>query len=360
MENNFHVIKHNKDIIVFEGSLTLEPGLNKKGVYELHFNNKSETCSLREESPFVFPDKIYDNDADFRDQVVRTANSIKGNLGIVLEGYKGQGKTFCAKQICNELDLPVIMITKRIPINIDFVSYINSFPHPLVIFIDEFEKNFPKYVNEEGGMVVHSQESFLSFMDGAISCQHKRIFILTTNSDIDDKLMNRPSRIRYFKSYQYMDPEIYEMIIEDRLHDKDFKKDLLENLPPEECTIDLLNTIIDEINLHKKPYSSFKNIFNHRPDTYKYDRYELVNKEWVYVDSIENQRAVSRDTRYLNVLGLSIEVVNIVNSDIIFTAMERKEEGVGFKGKKRGSDFEKRIYKLIPVKAKIPIRNLVL
>lgn len=43
---------------------------------------------------FVFPYKIYGLQKDFVDHVIKTYNNTEGNLGIMLTGTKGSGKSY--------------------------------------------------------------------------------------------------------------------------------------------------------------------------------------------------------------------------------------------------------------------------
>ena len=58
----------------------------------------------------------------------------------------------------------------------------------------------------------------LSIMDGATNSEHRRVFLLTTNSlYINDNLLQRPGRIRYLKTFKDLTPEIIEEIVDDFL-----------------------------------------------------------------------------------------------------------------------------------------------
>ena len=59
---------------------------------------------------FVFPYKMYGLQEDFIDHVIKTYSNTEGNLGIMLTGTKGTGKTVTAKELANKLNLPVIIV----------------------------------------------------------------------------------------------------------------------------------------------------------------------------------------------------------------------------------------------------------
>src|SRR5690349_14178251 len=54
---------------------------------------------------FEFPYKIYGKDDGFVNRVIKTYNNTVGNLGLLLNGPKGTGKTVTAKRIANGLKL---------------------------------------------------------------------------------------------------------------------------------------------------------------------------------------------------------------------------------------------------------------
>lgn len=59
---------------------------------------------------FVFPYKMYGLQNEFIDHVIKTYHATEGNLGIMLTGTKGTGKTVTAKELANKLNLPIIIV----------------------------------------------------------------------------------------------------------------------------------------------------------------------------------------------------------------------------------------------------------
>lgn len=285
-------------------------------------------CALQRADSFTIPEKIYDVSAAFRNQVRKSFGSIHRNLGVCLDGYKGMGKTMDAKLLCREAGLPVVMINRPVPQSVDFVGFLNSIKQPIVLFIDEFEKNFDVFTNDNGdpGGNYHGQDSFLSMMDGAISSEHKRLFLFTTNSTIGDKFINRPGRIRYYKKYDFMSEDMYNQIIADKLKNKELEKDLRDNISLPDCTVDLLTTIIEEINLHNVPYSSFKTFFNHQPKKVSYQRFEYIpsTKRYEYKDHLELDRAIDKDTKYLE--GQTINIIGVSGDEITYKTKDVQVE----------------------------------
>jgi len=192
----------------------------------------------------------------------------------MLTGQKGCGKTIDAKLICKEANYPVILISGPIPTDVDFVSYIHSIDQDVVILVDEFEKNFKIYSEDDSDKNYHRQERFLSLMDG-FNSKNKRLFVFTTNSSVDSHMMNRPSRIKYVKNYKGISDELAKMVIDDLLLKYEFREDLLENIDKNSCTVDILKSIIEEVNIQDIPYSEFMEDFNFKAESITYDIYSV-------------------------------------------------------------------------------------
>ena len=214
------------------------------------------------------PKTIYSNDKNFINHVLYTWSNTEDSLGISLTGKKGLGKSFTANVICNALKIPIIKITKSISKQEGFFEFLNGIKQEHIIFIDEFEKIFSDKNDTELSNV--SQKDFLSFLDGANSSNVKKMFIITTNETICPYFVNRPSRLKYIKDYSELHIETLKEIIEDKLNNKEFLEDLINNIDTSTANIDIVLKIIEEINLHNKSYSSFKDFFNYKLDNINY------------------------------------------------------------------------------------------
>lgn len=233
---------------------------------------------LRDTNEFRLPLKLYDIDTSFRKIVKRSYESYDTNLGVLLMGNKGQGKSVTAKLLCKELGLPVITITGRIPVDVDFIKFFNGIEQDFVLFIDEFEKLFDT-TDGHDDTKYHSQEKFLSFMDGVSGDKkNKIVFIFTSNENVNEYLINRPSRIKFVREYNELPEELFHQIADDLLVNKKYKQDLEENLSFLNLNIDLLISIINDVNLFNQPFSSFSEIYNYKFELYRYDVY-LTDKE---------------------------------------------------------------------------------
>ena len=211
---------------------------------------------------FVFPYKLYSLENEFVDHVLKTYENTIGNLGILLNGTKGTGKTVTAKVLANRLNLPVIVLKSMGDRNQSMIEYLSSLNCDCVLFMDEFEKNF----KEEDSTV-------LQIMDGVYNSNHRKIFLLTTNNmHINENLVGRPSRIRYVKHFGNLSMDTVNEYLDDALKCEEAREEILEYIDSLTIsTIDILKTIVNEVNIHgMEGLRRAKNYFNVQTNEYHY------------------------------------------------------------------------------------------
>jgi hypothetical protein len=211
---------------------------------------------------FVFDYKIYGLQNDFCDYVLKTYENTTGNLGIMLTGTKGTGKTVTAKILANRFKLPIIIIKDMGENNQGLIEYLNGFNFDCVLFLDEFEKNFS---NEDS--------SILQIMDGVYNVGYRKIFLLTTNYlNVNENLIGRPSRIRYVKEFGNLDIKTVREYLDDALLIPEASESIIEFIDSLSIsTIDILKTIVNEVNIHgAEGLEICKSFFNVNRLDYKY------------------------------------------------------------------------------------------
>ena len=216
---------------------------------------------------YEFPYKIYGIETKFIERVKKTYANTTGNLGILLNGIKGTGKTVTSKQICNELGLPVIIIHTRFD---GIPNFINDIQQNVVIFVDEFEKIY-----------TDRDHSVLTIMDGAMDNGFRKVFLLTTNElYVNDNMIQRPGRIRYLKKYKDLPIDVIEEIVDDKLIHTELRKETVAFISQlETITVDIVKAVVDEVNIHQEDPKAFKDVFNVKTIDSKYNVYELVPGE---------------------------------------------------------------------------------
>lgn len=212
-----------------------------KGIYEVKLSMTGFYLSKIAES-FTFDYKLYGLNQKFIDYVLKTYENTTGNLGILLDGIKGTGKTVTAKELCNRLHLPVILVQSMGgDTNSKLIKYLStSIDFDCIFFFDEYEKEFK------------NSSDVLSFMDGTYNSIYRKVFLLTTNElNVDPNLLGRPSRIRYKKSFNNLSEEVTREILNDILEDKTAIEKVIELTHSMNIiTIDLIKAIATEINIH--------------------------------------------------------------------------------------------------------------
>jgi hypothetical protein len=231
------------------------------GVYKTHFNERTSEIYLEKISEgFNFGFKLYGVDETLVSHVINTYNhqTNKKNIGVLLNGAKGTGKTVTAKIIANKIGLPIIICDNPYPGLSHFLASIN---HDCVFFFDEFEKNFRAKCDNEDC----AGEDLLSIMDGVYNNDSCHIFLLTTNElRVNNNLISRPSRIRYLKCFgSVISKDILNEYIDDNLKYPERKEEIISFINTLEiATIDIVKTIVEEVNIHNCSVNTFSSFFN--------------------------------------------------------------------------------------------------
>lgn len=267
-------------------------------------------------SEFVFDYKIYGLQEDFINHVIKTYNEAQtGNLGILLNGIKGTGKTVAAKMIANRLHLPVIIVQNMgQEMNLQMMNYLSTeINFDCVFFFDEYEKTFDK------------DTTILSFMDGVYNSESRKVFLLTTNTlSIDRNLIGRPSRILYLKKFGNLEIEAASEFLDDTLNNKEYKQEILEFINLLSIsTIDILKSVVKEINIHgieefRKSKSYFNVEINSYTYTCEYASANIYNDSDFDVSKITPRIFLSELDRYLtpNPLGFNVDEYELEGEDL--------------------------------------------
>lgn len=240
------------------------------GIYTLEFHPDYGVFYLKNIGEnFSLPKKIYNIEQDFVDRVCKAFISLDSNFGVLMGGIKGTGKSVASKMICNTLKLPVIIIGQDFE-KLDPAGFLSAIDQEVVIFIDEFDKIYN----------TRSSERLLSLMDGAFSTSFKKLFLLTTNTlFVNEYLLNRPGRVRYFKQFYELERDIVIEIIDDLLINKMHKAEILKmimNLST--VTVDIVKSIVQEVNLFDETPTVFSDFFNVTKNEPSFNVYDVTNE----------------------------------------------------------------------------------
>lgn len=214
------------------------------GIYHLKYNHINEEFYLNKMSEkFIIPFKIYDIESDFIDKITICFNQLNKDLGVLLQGTKGTGKTVTAKLICNKLELPVIVVSEEFDKE-DLAAFIATINQDFILFFDEFEKTHRNYTN------------VLKLLDGEYKTNFKKLTLFTVNNvtKLPNYLFDRPSRIRYVKDFISISESAIDEICYDYLEDKENIYNNIKEIKNKIktisiVTVDIIKTICEEINL---------------------------------------------------------------------------------------------------------------
>lgn len=135
------------------------------------------------------------------EKVLRSFDIFERNLGVILSGDKGIGKSLFARMLAEEglkLGYPLIIVNSYIP---GIASYLSTIDQKAIVLFDEFDKTFSN--SECAGEAGDPQTEMLSLFDGLAG--GKKLFVITCNDieRLSDYLINRPGRFHYHFRFDY-------------------------------------------------------------------------------------------------------------------------------------------------------------
>lgn len=204
------------------------------------------------------PTKIYGGAMARAEKCLKTYQNRSTSTGILLTGDKGTGKTLQMALLANkmvlELELPVIMVNQAYT-GSQFTDFIESIGECCLIF-DEFGKMYKANPQKrsEAEADAPSQGSLLSLMDGVDKT--KRLIILTENSkyDVNEFMLNRPSRIYYHFKYKKLEEESITGFCEDNKISSNIIEEIIElSRRSVIFSFDMLQSIVEEHLRYKQP-----------------------------------------------------------------------------------------------------------
>jgi hypothetical protein len=238
-----HYVKIGSKIRIFkEDDLAFSKDLGTN-TYILKFVEQTGEYFLEIGDAYHITHKIY---GDVQKRVTRIMNSFnekKGNMGVLLVGTKGSGKTLLSKYLSEkaaEAGMPTIIINSKHS-GEEFLSFINSINTPCVIVFDEFDKVYNKHGNE--------QRDLLTILDGVYVSRHLYVFTANDAFDIDSLLINRPGRVYYKFNYTGLEEQFVREYCIDNLKNKDEVESVVTiSNAFNDFNFDMLQALVEEMN----------------------------------------------------------------------------------------------------------------
>ena len=173
---------------------------------------------LEKFSDLELNEKIYGVDMAKVEKVFNSFKVFSRNLGIILSGDKGIGKSLFAKLLCIksiENNYPLIIVNNYIP---GIADFLNEIEQEVVVLFDEFDKTF--YAGRDNNSAKDPQTEMLTLFDGI--SMGKKLFVITCNDlrSLNDYLVNRPGRFHYHFRFEYPQAEEIREYLQDKLEEQ--------------------------------------------------------------------------------------------------------------------------------------------
>lgn len=220
------------------------------------------------------PKKIYGDCTRYANRIWKQFRESNENVGVLLSGERGSGKTLLSKVISNmALQEGISTILVNDPETGSRFGELMQMIPPSVVILDEFEKIYEK----------DDQMKMLTVLDGVLSNRH--LFIITVNdySMLDDHLLNRPGRIRYRIKYNGIsENEIREYCNEVLIDKSQVDGILILTSMFHKFNFDMLRVLVEEMNKYGETAIESVQILNIDPS-----HSERVFEYTVFINDIE-------------------------------------------------------------------------
>lgn len=185
--------------------------------YVVRFS-KNSGFFLEKYADIEIKEKTYGVHMSKVEKVLKAFPRAEKNLGVILSGDKGIGKSLFAKTLAVEatkVGLPVIIIDTYIP---GIASFLEGIEQEVMLLFDEFDKTFGGVKAAEG--MADPQTEMLTLFDGL--SQGKKLFVITCNDlkSLNSYLVNRPGRFHYHFRFEYPSDEEITEYLKDKLEEQ--------------------------------------------------------------------------------------------------------------------------------------------
>ena len=278
------------------------------GIYNVGFNPMGGFYLEGHSNVEVKESNIYGDHEAKLDKVLSTFDRFERNLGLILSGDKGMGKSLFAKMLAikaMESGKAVILVDQFIS---GISSFLESIEQEVVVIFDEFDKTFRSL----GQDAPNPQDELLTLIDGFGT--GKKMFVITCNevSRLNDYFVNRTGRFHFHIRFDYPTASEIEVYLKKELNSEFYGEisPIINFSLKVDLNYDNLRAIAFEVNSGETFKNAIKylNIMNVTREDYLVTAYskddtELGNrksrldlfseKEEVHIE-IENQDAIIR------------------------------------------------------------------
>lgn len=216
-----HIVESGKRYRIFNNAITTYDQLPPK-TYRVDYDPETRIFSLLEAHDFEIPEtKIYGQHLDKVKKVLNSMDKMNRNLGVILSGDKGIGKSLFSKCLglkARKKGIPVILVNEY---HEGIANFLEEIEQTVMILFDEYDKIFDEKKH-------NCQAEMLSLFDGVSA--GKKLFVITCNEiqSLSQYLINRPGRFHYHFRFLYPTADEIRDYMEDKL-DKQYY-DEIENV----------------------------------------------------------------------------------------------------------------------------------
>ena len=216
-----HIVESGKRYRIFNNAITTYDQLPPK-TYRVDYDPETRIFSLLEAHDFEIPEtKIYGQHLDKVKKVLNSMDKMNRNLGVILSGDKGIGKSLFSKCLglkARKKGIPVILVNEY---HEGIANFLEEIEQTVMILFDEYDKTFDEKKH-------NCQAEMLSLFDGVSA--GKKLFVITCNEiqSLSQYLINRPGRFHYHFRFLYPTADEIRDYMEDKV-DKQYY-DEIENV----------------------------------------------------------------------------------------------------------------------------------
>lgn len=166
--------------------------------------DKNSGFFLTRHDDIEIAEKVYGIHDEKVSKVISAFRGFDRNLGVILSGAKGIGKSMFAKLLAIRAikeEIPVVIVDSYYP---GIANYIASIQQEVLVMFDEFDKTFYKPGSSDS--MNDPQSEMLTLFDGL--SQGKKLFVVTCNEirNLNSYIVNRPGRFHYHFRFEYPTP----------------------------------------------------------------------------------------------------------------------------------------------------------
>ena len=216
-----HIVESGKRYRIFNNAITTYDQLPPK-TYRVDYDPETRIFSLLEAHDFEIPEiKIYGQHLDKVKKVLNSMDKMNRNLGVILSGDKGIGKSLFSKCLglkARKKGIPVILVNEY---HEGIANFLEEIEQTVMILFDEYDKTFDEKKH-------NCQAEMLSLFDGVSAGKKLRVITCNEIQSLSQYLINRPGRFHYHFRFLYPTADEIRDYMEDKL-DKQYY-DEIENV----------------------------------------------------------------------------------------------------------------------------------